>query len=146
MKKEEIKAKLKLSEDELLEGLRDSQKKYLEKTANPRSPFSSEFSKLIKNLPKKGKIITSEDGEMVNVFADWKERDNKPFCVYYCRAKIDKDATGWYLHNEDFGLVCLLAMFSYERLIEKGSDKFVQEIKVMRKTKSGKSLLCEIIK
>ena len=102
------------------------------------------FKELAAQLPCTGTLLRSEDGSSVKVFENWKSVEGKPFRTLYCQAKIDEEATGWYLHSEDFGLKCLIGIEYHGDVGEDDDGLYVNALRVIRETKSGRALICGV--
>lgn len=147
MKKTELMTELNCSEKELEQELKESQSKHLKSSRDrDKTRRQCSFERLSKNLPPEGEVLESEERSIVKVYEDWKKRDDgKPSRILYCHAKIDSKATGWYLHSKEYGLKCMISLRSAHRVIEGENGVFVQALKVIRQSNSGKSLVCEVV-
>ena len=101
--------------------------------------MNDDYIYLSGHIPARGDTLRTEDGLPCVVYEDIKEDGT---VVRFCHAVIDEDCTGWYLTSEDSGLICLIMAFSFEALSEEGT---VKALKVVRKSKSGRSILCQAV-
>ena len=145
MDKTDILKELDCSEEELSVKLKVSQQKTLNKSRERRkTKMICSFEELSKNIPEEGAILEGEERGIIRVFEDWKKQeDGSPSRILYCHAKIDSKATGWYLHSKDYGLKCMISLRSSHRILEGDSGIFVRTLRVLRKSNSGKSIICE---
>lgn len=103
------------------------------------------FARLSKEHPKPGSVLVAKNGESVEVVEDWKNNEGRPVRILLVNAAIDLEATGWYLHSKSFGLKCLIMLRSHEQVSKDGKGLFVNKLSVVRETKSGTALLCDVI-
>jgi len=103
------------------------------------------FAEICRQFPEPGETIEHIDNERIRVFEDWKVNEGEPVRILFCNAAVDEDATGWYLHSKDYGLKCILSLRSHDLVLVEGDDLYVYEVRVLRKTRSGKALVCEVV-
>lgn len=120
----------------------------MERQKQKQEEARSAFKKMIDKPPSAGEILTSQDGNPSKVWESWKERDGQPFRVMYCQAKISGDSSGWFLHDEDYGLKCLIGIRDYDKITQRRRndeiDYFVGSLRVLRRSDTGKSLICAV--
>ena len=147
MKKQALMMELNCTEEELERKLASSQNKALN-TSREKEETNSlcSFDKLSKNLPDEGDLLQSEDGSLIRVYEDWKKNDSgDPSRFLFCHAKIDAKATGWYLHSAEYGLKCMISLKSSHRVLNEEKGLSTRTLLVIRRSKSGKSLVCEVM-
>lgn len=114
--------------------------------------WSAEYDRLIQNPPGEGDILESADDSKVVLVIELK--DNSPPFVYG-RAYVPEIVgakLGWFLQSAEsqgfHGWKCILMPRARTELIQRcGLQAEVVEVKslkVVRLSKSGKSLLCEV--
>jgi hypothetical protein len=106
------------------------------------------FKELKSNKPCEGDVLTSKDGQPVKVRLE-KHKDTGRI-AFIVTVIIDEDATGWYLSNEKHGLKAIIMNNSKMQLIAQNygatDDLRIDQLRVVRRSDSGKALLCELIK
>ena len=147
MEKEELMKQLGLNEEELSDRVQRSKDSSLESDAKRTEVKQGgvSFKELSEKYPGHGALLESKDGELVKVYEDWKEKDGEPIHLMLCNAVIDDDATGWYLHSRPFGMKCIISLRSQERVTEGEDGLYVKCLRVLRLSKTGKSLICEVV-
>ena len=143
MKKEEVMQALKIDAKELEKALKEGELKQLA-TIDSRKKFrdSGEFQKLRSTPPVLGDVITSENGEVVTVFEDFRVKDNQPVRVLYCNAIVDETSKKWILHSRTFGLKCIISLSSHSKFIKKPLE--ATQLKVVHVSTGGKSVICDV--
>lgn len=114
--------------------------------------WSAEYDKLIQNPPGEGDILESADNSPAILIIELKDK-SPPFV--YGRAYVPEvvgEELGWFLQSAEsqgfHGWKCILMPRARTELIQRcGLQQEVVEVKslrVVRPSKSGKSLLCEV--
>lgn len=114
--------------------------------------WSEEYQKLIDNPPGPGAILTTADGSPVRL--DRTLADGKPPFVYG-RAYVPEivgSMLGWFLQSNDgkktHGWKCILLPKARQQCFRKlgmtNEILLVKSLRVVRKSQTGKSLLCEV--
>ena len=110
------------------------------------------YNEALDTPPVAGVILTSENGEPVKLVVEMQE-GQPPFV--YGRAhvpEIVQENVGWFLKDADtggyYGWKCILLPRARAELLKKceivEETVSVQSLRVIRQSKSGKSLLCEV--
>lgn len=107
---------------------------------------SAKFRSLVHNIPQPGDILTTEDGEPVELIVDTNGAGKD---VMYCYAHVAQDATGWYLNPGNMGLKVMIAPRSQEVLANlrlESVDKVIQvnALRVVRQSENRKSVVGEL--
>lgn len=126
--------KLSLTEEELDKKLK-----------NEANKPNVEFETMVRTKPLAGTVLDSLNGGGVRIFEDFKiSKEGHPVQLMYCNATVDEDATGWYLHDEPFGLKCIIIM-DQDLVSEDEDGKFVYSLEVLGLTKSKKAIKCKVM-
>lgn len=110
------------------------------------------YNEALDTPPVAGAILTSENGEPVKLVVEIQE-GQPPFV--YGRAHVPEvvqENVGWFLKDGDignfYGWKCILLPRARAELLKKcpivEETVSVQSLRVIRQSKSGKSLLCEV--
>lgn len=98
------------------------------------------FRKLLGQKPNPGDLLTTQDGKPIKL--GFVRRDNGS--VIHTSAVVDEDATGWYLADEMYGLKVMIHGRDHKKLLEGKME--VTEIRVIRSSMDGKSLIGEVVR
>lgn len=119
----------------------------MQDNATETKPRNNDFYTLVKNIPQGGDIIRTIDNEPVRVYTDINPSGKE---VMFCYSKVDDDATGWYLHNDQMGLKVMIAPKSQDILYDKAMQSGTKEIsvlalRVIRQSRERNSVVAEVI-
>lgn len=104
------------------------------------------FLKIRKNQPIAGDCLESIDKNPIKLTVRTKNENGEEKTVIFCRAIVDVKQGGWYLSCRDVGIVCMILPDSQKSLVKDGDgDYLVNALKVIRYTRSGRAMLCEVI-
>ena len=99
-----------------------------------------EVREFASRLPLPGEIIYSKEGQVLMPIEDWKDNNGKPFRSMMIYARIDEDNLVWYLSREVRGLVCFIVQACHDT-----AEQGITALRVIKRSKSGKSLICEAL-
>ncbi len=114
--------------------------------------WSQEYNEIIKNPPADGSILTTVDDSLVKLTVEIV--DGSPPFIYgriYVPEIVGVEL-GWFLQGAEMetyhGWKCILMPRSRAELIKEigldGDTVLVKSLRLVRKSKSGKSFLCEV--
>jgi hypothetical protein len=118
------------------------------------STWEQQYDDAINNLPSIGDILKPQEGEKAVLHIQ--KEDGKQIFIFGRVSVPDVVGVdvGWFLHGDDevtsSGLKCILLPRARSEILKKygsSNDKvYVESLRVIRPSKSGESLLCEVHK
>jgi len=102
------------------------------------------FLKLKTNQPKPGDILTSAEGQPVELSYGSRTEGGVAKEAVFCRAIVDVKRGGWFLEGGNRGIICLILPQAQKRLCKFGNTYLVEKLEVVRYTENGRSMLCEV--
>lgn len=116
------------------------------KTSEELTDRQKKFIELKTNQPSSGDILVSRSGEKVFCSTGQRTEAGKRKRAIFVRAVVDVDKEGWFLENENKGIICLILPYSQPKLTQHDNGDFsCTKLKVVRYTTNGRSLLCEVV-
>jgi len=115
---------------------------------SPEQKFTSDFippdvfSQFINRGPVPSSIIRPFDDGDIKLKSE-EGHDGGWFITCHAVVRSSHDGPKWFITEEGKGIVCILVRSQHSALIE--NDLRVSAIKVIGKTRSGKSVLCEAV-
>jgi len=114
----------------------------------PEQKYSSDFippgvfSQFVERGPIPSSIVRPFDSDQITLKS---EPGNEGGWFITCHAVVRNSEEGpkWFITEEDRGIVCIIVRSQHEELI--ANDLQVSSIRIIAKTKSGKSVLCEVV-
>lgn len=104
-----------------------------------------EFLKLKGDQPKVGDVLSTLDGEPLQLSVGSRTEGGRKKVAVFCRAIVDLKRKGWFLENRNRGIICLVLPQSQSRLKKEGDTFLVEKLQVVRYTENGRAILCDVV-
>ena len=102
------------------------------------------FERLRRRQPRVGDILTTVDNR--DIVLRVRNDPRTGGTAVMCRVMVDVGRGGWYLTDQELGMVVLVLPDSQANLRKnEEGDYVIRRAEVIRYAESGKSLLCEVI-